>query len=362
MGYEIDFLPVGDESKSGDAITLRYGDLNGERGNQTVVVIDGGFNDTGEKVAKHLADYYKTDKIDLIISTHPDQDHINGLSYLIENLTVGELWIHQPWDHNTLLADDFADGRITDDSIKERLKESLQKAYDLVQLAAKNKVNIREPYTGLKYDERLSVLGPSLNYYTSLIPSFDGMPALKEDADASSKQSFFARAVQYIKHKAAGWGKDELDNEDTTSAKNNSSVITQLIVDDRRMLFTGDAGITALSYAADVIDKQPNVDLKFFQIPHHGSKRNLGPEILNRLIGRPVNEGQTRNISAFASSAKKGGPKHPSAKVINALTHRGVKVLATRGNAKCSPYNAPKRDGWNAAIVEDYQWEYEETE
>ena len=47
MGYEIDFLPVGDGARSGDAIALRYGNLEGTRAEQTVVVIDGGFTDDG---------------------------------------------------------------------------------------------------------------------------------------------------------------------------------------------------------------------------------------------------------------------------------------------------------------------------
>ncbi|MFI1955905.1 hypothetical protein ACH437_29400 [Streptomyces xinghaiensis] len=38
MGYEIDFLPVGEESKGGDAIALRYGNLYGSRRELTVIV------------------------------------------------------------------------------------------------------------------------------------------------------------------------------------------------------------------------------------------------------------------------------------------------------------------------------------
>ena len=43
MGYEVDVLGVGGESKSGDAIALRWGNLYGSREEQKVVVIDGGF-------------------------------------------------------------------------------------------------------------------------------------------------------------------------------------------------------------------------------------------------------------------------------------------------------------------------------
>ena len=54
MGYEIDFLPVGD--KSGDAIALRYGNLFGQRTEQTVVVVDGGSEDDTAAVARRYAD------------------------------------------------------------------------------------------------------------------------------------------------------------------------------------------------------------------------------------------------------------------------------------------------------------------
>ena len=37
MGFEIDLLPVGNESKGGDAIALRYGNLDGHRDEQTVI-------------------------------------------------------------------------------------------------------------------------------------------------------------------------------------------------------------------------------------------------------------------------------------------------------------------------------------
>ena len=47
MGFEIDFLAVGKEAKSGDAIAIRYGDLAGPRENQRAIVIDGGYTDDG---------------------------------------------------------------------------------------------------------------------------------------------------------------------------------------------------------------------------------------------------------------------------------------------------------------------------
>ncbi|MDD9157402.1 MBL fold metallo-hydrolase [Aliivibrio sp. S4TY2] len=364
MGYEIDILAVGEKSNSGDAIALRYGNLHGNREEQTVVIIDGGYKDDGLKLVEHVKKYYLTEKVDLVISTHPDQDHINGLSKVIEELQVSELWIHQAWEHNEGLSSKFRDGRITDNSIGERLKDNLESAYNLVEQAKAKNIIINEPFTG-RAAGSIKVLGPSKEYYEELLVQFDGMPATKSVTDTSSVLGFFEsamnKAVKTMKRLFAIWGEDQLDNEDTTSAKNNSSVITQIIVDGKRLLFTGDAGITALDNAANEIDAcTSGASLKFIQIPHHGSKRNVGPDVLNRIIGKPVANGETRPISAIASSAKEGEPKHPHPAVMNAFKHRGISgARATQGLGIRHSLDAPNRPDWNSLSQQPYQYHYD---
>ncbi len=65
MAYEIDFLPVGEGERSGDAIALRIGDLSA-RDKQLVLVIDGGTKESGEELVKHIKQYYQTDHVDLV--------------------------------------------------------------------------------------------------------------------------------------------------------------------------------------------------------------------------------------------------------------------------------------------------------
>ena len=364
MGCEVDVLGVGKESKSGDAIALRWGNLHGSRSEQKVVLIDGGFQETGEDVVTHIKSYYGTTIIDAVVSTHPDQDHVNGLHVVLDELTVKELWIHKPWEHNQGLAEKFLDGRVTDESIGRRLKESLDSASDLVAKAERKNIHIVEPFLGISLHNQgqFRVLGPSWQFYESLIPEFDGMPQAK-----ATFSSFLAEitgsVARAMKRFTSTWGVDALDDEDTTSAKNNSSAITLLTVDGRYLLFTGDAGITALTYAADQLDAVRNgAELRFIQIPHHGSRRNVGRAILDRLIGRPVGQGETRSISAIASTAKKGEPKHPRKAVMNAFTHRGASALATRGKTICHSHDAPGRKGWTAVTPDDYYWDYEDEE
>lgn len=364
VGYEIDVLGVGKESKSGDAIALRWGNLHGSRSEQKVVLIDGGFQKTGEDVVTHIKKYYGTMELDAVVSTHPDQDHVNGLHVVLDQLTVKELWIHKPWEHNRDLAKKFRDGRVTDESIGRRLKENLDSAADLVAKAESKNLHIVEPFSGTSLCDQgqFRVLGPSRAFYESLIPEFDGMPQAK--ATLSRLLAGIRGSVERaMKHFTSTWGVDALDDGDTTSAKNNSSVITLLSVDGRYLLFTGDAGITALTYAAGELDAVANgTGLRFIQIPHHGSRRNVGPTILDRLVGKPVRQGETRSITAIASTAKKGEPKHPRKAVMNAFTHRGASALATRGKTIRLSHDAPAREGWTEVTADDYYWQYEDEE
>ena len=135
MGYEVDIIGIGQESKSGDAIALRWGNLYGQRQEQRVVIIDGGFLESGQRLVDHVKTFYWTDRVDVVISTHPDLDHISGLDVVLDNLHVQQLWIHQPWKHNLGLSNKFADGRVTDTSIGKRLRESLDVAANLVDKA-----------------------------------------------------------------------------------------------------------------------------------------------------------------------------------------------------------------------------------
>ena len=257
---------------------------------------------------------------------------------------------------------------MTDASIGRRLRESLNSAAELATKATRHGIHVVEPFAGMSLHDQgeFYVLGPTRAYYESLIPEFDGMPTVKVSLNTllTGAGRSIARVLRRFR---SIWGVDALDDEDTTSAKNNSSAITLLAVDGHQLLFTADAGISALGQAADRLDEMMGfggfgANLRFIQIPHHGSRRNVGPAILNRLVGDPVAEGQKRNVSAVASTAKNGEPKHPRKAVMNAFTHRGAKAMATRGNTICHFHEAPARGGWTPVVPEEYHWEYEDEE
>jgi len=362
MGYEVDFLPVGEKSKSGDAIAIRFGNLHGERSEQIVVVIDGGFKESGEKLVEHIQKYYNTKIVDLAILTHPDNDHASGLHVLLKELEVKKLWMHKAWEHTDGTAILFEDGRITDNSIGTRLKESLETAYGLEKLANEKGIEIEEPFTGLTdYTGCVSVLGPSEEFFERMLVGFSGLPETVTE-EASMSKSFFEKAkdivINWISEK---WNFDLIiDDGETTSYQNNSSAIIQLVFDNSRMLFTGDAGREALAEVVELLNGYNLPDLKFIQIPHHGSFRNIGPTVLNGLVGEIKPKDHKPHFSAFVSAAKEGAPKHPSKKVINSFIRRGARVHVTAGAGKHHYDSAPDRDGWSSATPEKFYKEVEE--
>ena len=339
MAYEIDFLGVGNGERSGDAIAFRLGNIGGPRNEQFVGVVDAGFTETGKAMASHITQWYGTDIVDLVVSTHPDDDHASGLAEVIENLNVGALWIHQPWNHTEDISKMFKDGRVTDMSVREAIRKSLDAAMSVEQLAKKRGVPITEPFTGTCAAD-VHVIGPTLDYYESLLPGFRSTPEPKVQS------SIFQKMVEAAKNRAEDWNIETLSDECDTSAENNSSVVLAVKASDSEWwLLTGDAGEPALNGVLDYLDLQgfPVSNFKFLQIPHHGSHHNVGPTLLNRLLGPKLSEDK-KTRTAFVS-ASKNATKHPSKKVTNAFRRRGAYPYRTNGYTIYHYFAAPNR-GW----------------
>lgn len=351
MGYEIDFLPVGNGNSSGDAIAIRYG----EPENYTVMVVDGGSKESGKALVEHIKKYYGTTYVDYVVNTHPDQDHASGLSVVLEELEIGELWLHRPWNHTKEIIDHFHDGRITEESLARRFKEDgFPYAHALEEIAIQKGITINEPYQGSKIGE-FYVLSPSRDWYLhELIPDFNKTPQKKE-----AQGSIFQKFIESARGVFESFDIETLKEGGNTSSDNESSVILYAEFDERKILLTGDAGNKALARACDFLSLYGidiSINLKFVQIPHHGSRHNVSPSILDRMLGA---KGQQENKTAFVSAGK-DSTTHPRKVVTNAFIRRGCKVIPTKGSTKRQHKDMPERDGWSVAVPIEFASEVEE--
>lgn len=286
FGYEIDFLPVGNGS-SGDAIAIRYGTPNDYK----IMAVDGGTKESGKALVRHIREYYKTDYVNYVVNTHPDKDHTSGLTEVLENLEVGELWIHRPWNYikeivqyvdnpNTKF---LRDGRTTIKSIQRRFKEEYYKyARELENIAKEKDIKIKEPYEEAQIGN-FYVLSPNKKWHLfDLISNSDKIQEITIEGakiSALASMGINCNIEESLKN-------ETLRNDGVTSRENESSVILYANFNNRGILLTGDAGNEALQRAYSFAKSQPYIgnisnNLKFIQIPHHGSRRNISPNVLN---------------------------------------------------------------------------------
>ena len=354
MPFEIDFLPVGSGERSGDAIAIRYeGD-----GAYQVIVYDGGTKDSGQQLVDHIRRYYGTDYVDHVVNSHPDNDHASGLSVVLEQLRVGTLWMHRPWAYSHIILDYFKDGRISSESLKQRLQDKMRAAYDLELIAKAKRVPIKEPFQGQQIG-LFHVLSPPQDWYVhGLIPAFEKSPEQKLAEDAARRLSPYPLLKSLTEAAKRGltwvgeqWSGELLREDVETSAENESSVILYGYMQQEQegIILTGDAGVQALTVAADYLDRHnisAPMHVKFMQVPHHGSRHNVSPSTLNRLLGPkllvpPASFSKIAYVSASIESKT-----HPRKMVTNAFMRRGATVIATQGQAKCYPRGTPARMGW----------------
>lgn len=338
---------MGDESKGGDAIALRYGNLHGGRDEQTVIIIDGGYQDDGEALVEHVHRYYKTGHVDLVVSTHPDRDHITGLSVVLNELSVNTLLMHVPERHNPLFGhqSSFEDKAA---SVGETFAKSLVQAEGLYDLARRRRVQVVEPFAGMHPADGFRILGPTEDYYEALLDEMRGRDTLA--GSLSGKELIHKAARGPIGTSAEDLNTETLSEESIVSASNNSSVISMLEVDGRRMLFTGDAGEEALRPVVERLRQERIAPggLKFVQVPHHGSRKNVTPSLLDDLLGdiTPFTRGK-----AYASVPKKNPEsRHPAKQTTNAFHRRGYPVVVTSGSTKRFHRDAPDR-GWGKSAA-----------
>lgn len=341
--YEIDFLPVGEGKKSGDAIALRY-----RVGDKSFIhVVDGGTLDSGQKLSDHISTYYDgATCVDHVVCTHADGDHSSGLCKILETKVVGTLWMNRPWLYVDEIFPLVDDGRITKSSLKQRLRNSYSYISKLETLALEKGIEIKEAFTGEEVGA-FTICSPSRSTYIDLLVETNKTPSMTIlEAAYEAAAGVIQKAANWLPET---WGSETLRENSTTSAENEMSVVQYAVLDGVPIVLTGDAGPRALTEAADfAAGTLGHVagELKFMQVPHHGSRHNVTPTVLDKWLGKAPDEEVEPALMAFASVAKEAD-SYPRRAVVNGFYRRGFRVYSTKGSTICHDRNGPDR-GWSS--------------
>jgi beta-lactamase superfamily II metal-dependent hydrolase len=284
--------------------------------------IDGGYSDTIDTVKNHMGNYYGTKSIQNLVITHPDRDHASGAKNIIENCDVARVWMNRPWLYASELLDRFSKF-----SNVENLEQRLREIYPFLSAAE----------------------------------SSEKSPQSAKVAKAGRSDSFLEKIYNL---KDALWGTETFSNQETAS-ENEMSIIQYANICNSKVLLTGDAGRgslqEAINYAPNVGLDLPGIDK--FQVPHHGSRRNVSSDILDAILGSKFEGIQSESAKKFSAiiSAAKNDSDHPKKAVIRAMWHRGGAVVATNGESvRSSAGAAPDRDGWKPVASIPYPDQEEE--
>jgi beta-lactamase superfamily II metal-dependent hydrolase len=342
MKCEIEFLPVGSGSKPGDAIVIRYGDES----NYQLMLIDGGTAETGDAIVAHLkTEFGAQARLEHVVLTHSDADHASGLRIVLKEIPVTNVWMHVPWFLVTEVVHLFSDKRWTPEGLRNAIKKEYDIISEIYDLADNAGCKIYYPFQGSNIGP-FHVLSPSKATYLYLLPQFEKTPDPDKAAiEAASmwlgKTTIASRIIEAARAKIQSftnetWADERLRDGGITSASNESSVVLYGAFEgDRRVLLTGDAGVNGLTWAANHATAS-GLQLQrftFVQIPHHGSRRNVGPTVLNHLLGPIEPEGTAARYAAFVS-APTDDDTHPRKIVLNAFKRRGGRIIATQGEKK----------------------------
>lgn len=356
--FEIDFLSV-ESPKSGDAICLRY-----EQNGQTFIhVVDAGFQATGESVATHIKSHYGNPvRIDHVVATHPDGDHAGGLRTILQEFEVGTLWMLRPWIYASEIIPRFKNYNSVE-HLQQRLRAIYPNLAALEGIANEKNIPIREPFQGATIGA-FHILAPSKGRYLDLVVESEKTPEHFEEPSRQKSESVFEALLRKgITIAKAMWGMEVFSSEETSN-ENEMSVVQYANLCDERILLTADAGRRALTEAADYAPfvglRLPGLDR--VQVPHHGSRRNVSTEVLDRLLGPRLPQQPPQGSETFTAviSSAKEDEDHPRKSVIRAFAHRGAKVLATEGISITTFSNAPTRLGWGPVTPLPYPTEQEE--
>ncbi|MGR9190528.1 MBL fold metallo-hydrolase [Rhizobium leguminosarum] len=368
MHCEIEFLPVGDASKAGDAVVLRYGNAFDYK----LMLVDGGHAETGDQIVSHLRKHFgQRPVLEHVVLTHSDDDHASGLRTVLAEIEVKNLWLHLPWEHASETLPLFADKRWTAEGLRRAIKDQYSIVSEVHDLAVAQGTTISGAFQGQNIGP-FHVCSPSVPAYNFLLPQFAKTPdpdqaAIEQAGMWLGKESLVKRIMEAAKAALQDWTTEtwafeRLKDGGQTSASNESSVVLYGAFDNNaRVLLTGDTGINGLTWTANYADHigLPLRQFSFVQVPHHGSRRNVGPTVLNRLVGPILPQGSSSRFAAYIS-APADDTKHPRRIVINAFTRRGGLPIATQGNSKVHWGGFPARQGYSNAEPLPFYTEVEE--
>lgn len=310
------------QAAHGDALFISYGDA----ARPHHILIDGGTTDTKANLVAVLEAARRKGRIRLeaLVITHYDLDHINGIIALLDNkpewLDIDDVWFN---GKKHVRPKDVL-GKNEGDELTRLIssKYSWNKAFEKGRICADDDI---EPIdlAGM----RIWVLSPDETRLASLGAEWTGEEPPGE-LDAEVEEDLLGRKDVWPLMDYSKFSPPKFKSDD--SVPNGSSIALLLEYDKRRALLTGDAFASVVTASLKDRWKLP-LEVSILKLSHHGSKANTNRELLNAI-----------KCNRFLISSNGAIYKHPDQALI------GLLVTACANTELIFNYRTPQTEGWES--------------
>lgn len=342
--FRIHVLPA----QRGDALWIEYGPEAAPH----YILIDGGIKATGKVQLRNLLGKVGTPvHIELLVVTHVDLDHIQGVIQLLKDLppgvTFGDIWFNS-WDQ--LKADGLEpmgikEGIDLSEMLENHHADTWNKASGgrAIALGADDTI-VRYPLPG---DMQIAVLGPGRAQ----------MQKLREDWHEvieafGAAEEAVARGEEPMEPEIPGLeamgpidvpslAKRAFDEDNTVP--NGSSIAVLLEFGGRRALMLGDAYPSVVAKSLRSLAPSGRFHAEVVKLAHHGSRNNTDRNLASLL------EAPTWIFSSNGAN----NTKHPHREAVARVLHDGAGVKTLVFN-----YRTGFNDVWDdVELKEEYRYE-----
>ena len=259
---QLKFLKAG----SGDCIIIHHNGVN--------ILVDGGNDET--YLFQQIDPIFSSEEfIDLIIITHHDDDHINGVMKLLHSVIDGKYKERPNFIKRIIFNSTKSITKKTDD---DRTNLSYSQAHIVEQLLFK-----------------LNLASESCNNFTTPIPFGDDLtltfhaPFSEDLARYVEKDTYYLSSDYRCDWKSPMQSLDQNLDDDSQdkSLPNKTSIVITVECQEKKILLTGDITpdrFQEIILSLVAINGGNAVKYDYIKLPHHGSYKSLNKIILQNVI------------------------------------------------------------------------------
>ncbi len=278
---------------NGDAILISYRDKEAKR----TILIDGGMPATYVQKGKNGKPEYgelketidkireNNEKIDLLILTHVDDDHVGGVLKWFEKDKDAHKIIGKVWFNSGRLISEYFDEQEIEENLLEIPEDkstltSIGQGVKFEDYLEKNEIWDRGIVNALEYFDYLGI------QFKILSPSPDKLKLLlgKWEKEAPESLETSIEKNDYDLTLREHLEKDKFKED--TAIHNGSSIAFIMTIDKKNFVFLADAHPTVVtdSLKAFGYSKEKPLNAELVKISHHGSKANNSKEMLELIM------------------------------------------------------------------------------